>query len=249
MRKELYAVLFAALLVPALYAATAEMRTQPDLVIHSISFGTYAPAVGDTFNVYVTTKNVGSGWAGASTSLLYTMFGDLAYFNIPPLAPAGYSFNTTNFTCNQSGWVYFTALADLNQAVNESNESNNYRQASIYCNEDLPDLTAISLTATQNNLAACLGRNERHVQFGFSVVNEGFATAYNFTDRLRIFGPANKTKDFSVASLPEWDSVNHTMGYCLPVGSYEVYANADWFDVVDETNEGNNAAYLAFSVT
>ncbi|MFH1107058.1 MAG: CARDB domain-containing protein, partial [Candidatus Micrarchaeota archaeon] len=120
MRNWFVAAVLAAFALPGLYALHSVLSS-PDLVVQGIYFSDPSPHVGDTFTAYVSTGNVGDAFSGWSQTFFANQFGQLGVFHIIPLVPGQNATNSTQFTCNQTGTVYFWANADYYNWVNESN--------------------------------------------------------------------------------------------------------------------------------
>jgi uncharacterized protein YjbI with pentapeptide repeats len=121
--------------LPTPHTATRSLGMQvappplPDLVVESLTHSPLTPTTADLITFTAVVKNVGAGPAGAST-LLFKIGGETpgspqTLFQVPPLA-AGQSFTVQRQMTLTAQNYRNTAIADdVNNAVVESNESNN----------------------------------------------------------------------------------------------------------------------------
>ncbi|MCX8175004.1 MAG: hypothetical protein N3E51_02255 [Candidatus Micrarchaeota archaeon] len=107
-------------------------QSKPDLVISQISI----PAT-VTVNVRVygsiTTKNVGQGHAGNSTTAYYINGAFVNSIPVPPLPPGASSTGNASFVCLRAGTYAFSAKADYLGAILEENETNNEKNVTFSC--------------------------------------------------------------------------------------------------------------------
>lgn len=130
-----FAVLASAYLV--IGAAGPKAPKRPDLVISAIS----APSVfpnGVPTVVNVTTKNQGTGTAGASTTQLHTLLFGAQNAAVPSLAAGATYVTSHTITCsiggnNSSSSFTLYGNADVFNVVSESNEANNQLTRAATC--------------------------------------------------------------------------------------------------------------------
>lgn len=223
------------------WASLTCFPAQPDLVISNLSFSNSSPQVGDVVTVYGTTLNNGTGPTLNASKTVLNYVGGYWEFSVPPLNAGGYAVHGANFTCNQTGWFTFWGTADVYNNVSESNESNNWRQQSVYCapaqNQSLPDLVAKNLSFELVNE----GEGFKNYSIRFLVTNEGNGTATSgFLDRL-YFGDGTHYDNIP-ASLDPGESFELVLHHAYDTSndSYVLSGYADFFGQVNETDESNN---------
>ncbi len=231
---------------------SATIRVGPDLTVTS----TTAPAIGGSGGSIVvtdTTKNVGGGAVGASTTGLYlstspifsasaTLLGTRP---VPPLAPAASDTASTAVILPSNlapGTYYVLASADVPGQVVETNETNN---ASFGAAVRIgPDLMESALTAPTS---AARGSS---VTANDTVSNQGGGSAPPSTTRFYL--STNLTLDSgdlligsrTVAAIGPGQSSSGSSLLTIPAGlapgSYWIIAAADADGAVAESNETNN---------
>jgi hypothetical protein len=216
--------------------ALVDYTPLPDLVISSVGFSNPYPFVGDVVTVYVTTKNNGPGSAGASATLVN--YSETREINVSTLSNGSYQADSFNYTCNVN--TTFTATADYNGAVTETNETNNKRTNTLICKEK-PDLV-INNMSFYEWVQEVNGTNQTYVNVTTEVKNIGLESSGNFT-----------TKTTYLPSFKYWYT-----GYLAPSSSVwfsQVYlcyaahnytASADYYGQINEADESNNqlATYI-----
>ncbi|MFA5860505.1 MAG: CARDB domain-containing protein, partial [Candidatus Thermoplasmatota archaeon] len=114
----------------------------PDLVVINVTATPRDPVPGTFITVKALIRNEGSGKAPTGFDVALAVDGDVvATQHFPPGMPAGYVLNVTMGTSLAEGTHELTIIADVNNDVKESDESNNDR--SIYLDvvdRPLPDL-------------------------------------------------------------------------------------------------------------
>jgi subtilase family serine protease len=227
-----------------------QLRVGADLQVFSMSAPSRGIA-GTTINVIDTTKNIGGGPAGASTTAFYLSTnvtfdaGDLPLTarSIPDLDPNQTSSATTPVPLPAVGpgtW-YLMARADDSDAVAETLEINNVRYVTVYIG---PDLT-ISAMSVPSTIVAGSTVNVSH-----TVKNLGAETAPPSTTRFYL--SLNPTLDTGDTLLDAYRDVPAlvmnatsagTTGVLIPdgfSGSYYLLAVADGNVTIAESSETNN---------
>jgi subtilase family serine protease len=234
------------------------IRVGPDLTVSGISAPARAGA-GEPILVTDTTKNSGSGNAGASATVFYLSVNnalDAGDFRLSPVRSVGAlaagesSTATTSLTVPavSTGVWYLIANADDAREVAETQETNNTRYTTILIG---PDLTVSLLTAP---LTAAPGST---VVVTDTVKNSGTGTApasvtrfYLSTNALFDASDVLLSGERSVPALAANTTNAGTTNVVLPPGLsglYFIIAVADGPGAVAETNESNNA--LARGIT
>lgn len=231
----------------------------PDLVVTALSTPTPA-GPGGTFQLTDTTRNQGTGGAGASQTSFY-LSRDLLLNSADPLlgsrtvgqlAAGTSSTGTVQLTLPsplESGTYFVFAEADGSDAVAETNEINNLRVTSIAVG---PDLAVSALSAP---LQAGAGTT---VLVSDTTTNQGGGTAG--ASATRFFLSVNLMLDASdtpldarsVGTLAQGQSSTGSTSVAIPpgtaAGSYFLIAQADAGGAVGEPNEVNNTRVTTLKV-
>ena len=227
----------------------------PDLLIE-----VNAPAeinLGETFLVKPSTRNDGSAGAGNSTTALDWKFcrADqecIAYGTyteaVPPLAVGERHEFSIEFGCYGDygeGYYNITGIADFENNVTESNESNNQHRVIVKCVRSLPDLTSLMVGFDGPNFTAYVGDSAPMTivtwNWGYGNTPETITTV-NFEDN------ADWIIGFRQPPFAERDGNIDDYNYqCRFPGEFSVHSTADAANQVNETNEennGNNASII-----
>ena len=227
----------------------------PDLLVSSWTAPANACA-GATISIKDTTKNQGTGTAGASQTCFYfstntildpgdiTLYkpdGSRACRSIPSLPPGGISTGTTSVTLpNVSiGKYYLIAMADDGKAVTESNETNNKKSKVIYIGTDL---TVVSIVPSP--LKPVAGQN---VSITVTVKNIGCPAAgpfvIDFYKHLTTPPVSYQVGDIRCSKSGLGSGLTTTctgvISYAA-AGTYNMRAQVDTDQQVVEANETNN---------
>jgi subtilase family serine protease len=236
--------------------------TKPDIVITSISAtsGTTDSYLNFSYNV----KNQGTGSTDQTYSNFWTNFylstdtkldsSDiyLDYDYVSTLSAGASRTESASVYLNgslNSGTYYLFAAADVDNYIAESNENNNiaYKAITIY----KPDLAITSIAATS-------GTTNSYLNFSYNIKNQGTGGAgYNYTAFYLSKDTTLDTSDIYldydyVSSLAAGTtSTEYASVYLdgsLTAGTYYLFAQADGWNYVAETNESNNLAYKAIAI-
>ncbi len=239
------------------YART--IKIGPDLDITVMSAPAIA-AAGQTIMVTDTTKNIGAGTAGASKTLFYlSANGSLEVSdlligsrNVPALAAGAGSAGSSSMTIPQetaTGTWYIVAMADGENAVDESSETNNIYSRSIRIGPDL-DILALSAPAT-----AAAGQT---IAVTDTTKNVGAGTAGS--SQTLFYLSANGSLEASdlligsrgvpalAAGASSAGSTNVTIPEALAPSVWNIIAKADGEGVVTETSESNNTGLRSIKI-
>jgi hypothetical protein len=233
--------------------------TNADLLVSSWTAPANACAAA-TISIKDTTKNQGTGTAGASITKFYfstnttldagdTPLGSRA---IPSLGAGAVNTGTTSVTLpNVSiGKYYLIAMADDGKVVPETNETNNKKSKAIYIG---PDLIVSTLTAPTSAVRGTT------ISIGDTTKNKGCGTAGASTTKfyLSTNTTINIGVDYELGTRPVpalgTNAVSTgTTSVVIPVGistgKYYIIANSDDAKVVVEGNEGNNKKTKAITI-
>lgn len=234
--------------------ASATPNLRSDLVVSGLAAPATA-AAGSTISVSMTTTNQGAGPAAASRTRIYLSTngavdaGDQSLepvHDVPALGPG--SLSTLSLSVDipvdtPTGARYLIAVADVDRAITETQESNNTRLRSLNIG---PDLVVAAFTAPA---AAAAGAA---VTVSDTVKNQGGAAAASSTTSFYL--SANAVLDASdtllsggravpmlVVEASNSGNATVTIPATTPAGSYYLIAEADGGRAVAEFAETNNA--------
>ena len=228
---------------------------KPDLVVQDISWSPSNPKMGDTVKFTATVKNVGKGAAKESFTSFYLLQGYTTLFSCQPSCPSldpGETYTHVRYaTLKECGEYKITAVADYSDAVEESNEENNYKTESftIPCPKKKPDLTIQGYY-----LNARVSPSEKFIDFEVTVENIGEGTAKESTTYIYLGNPEKQTTfflyHFPCPSLKPGGTHTYRMEHITleNCGKCEFVATADVNHEVDESNEGNNSKVIPFEI-
>jgi subtilisin family serine protease/subtilase family serine protease len=227
------------------------LRIGPDLVVTAVSAPSGAGA-GATISVTQTTKNQGAGSAAASATGFYLsanagLGSTDTFIGSGPVGELGPGATATSSTPLQipadtpSGSYYVIAVADWNNAVAETMESNNYRASGVIkIGGDLV-VTAMSAPAT--------GKANTPIPVTDTTRNQGSApVSESATGFYLSTGATFDASDVflgsrAVGSLGPSESSTAVTELLIPpgtAGTFYVLAVADWDNAVSESSETNN---------
>ncbi|HEY2996014.1 MAG TPA: carboxypeptidase regulatory-like domain-containing protein [Methylomirabilota bacterium] len=220
----------------------------PDLVIDSLTHSPTNPTTADLITFTAVVKNVGTATAGAST-LEFRIGGETpgtpqVRFAVPSLAP-GQSYQVQRQMSLIAQNYQNTAIADVDNVVAESNEGNN-QAVDFYTVTATPDLIVQSLTHSPVNPTTV-----DNITFTAVVQNIGLGPAGPSTLEFRIGGetPGTPQVRFAVPALPPGATFTVVRQAILTAQAYLNHAIADVDNVVAESDEQNNTAVDAYTVT
>lgn len=236
---------------------TINEQSKPDLLFDSFSSQSVATA-GETININYNLKNAGNATALASQTKFYlstdAVWDSSDVFldsNAEASLNAGASRNgsqsVTIGTNVASGNYYLIGVADANGQVAELNETNNYSTAQAINITGVPDLTISSLSSPVTTVqpGATLTLNYTEQNLGGGNVGYHYMDFYLSTDN--VFDSDDTYLTYaSISSLAAQssysDSVNANLSSSLSAGTYYVFAIADPYNYVAESNEDNNVS-------
>ena len=210
-----------------------------DLIVQNITWAPTSPSAGETVTFTVSIKNQG---VGAATSCYVYYFIDglqKGYGSVSSILSG--STATTTFTLTaQPGSHTIKAVADYNNAVPESNETNNEKEVTL-SGVLLSDLIVQDITWVPSSPSA-----GEAVTFTVTLKNQGTGNAVSSTIRYYIDG-LYLTYD-SVSSIPAGSTATETFTWSAQPGSHAIKAVADYNNAVPESNETNNEKEVALTI-
>ena len=147
----------------------------------------------------------------------------------------GGSSTTVSFTWTPSepGYVELCVLADCDDEVVETNETNNERCENVTVEEPEPDLTSSKITLKTPGYVG-----EENI-LGVTVENIGAENAGSFNVTLEVDG--TQLGEQNIPSLDAWMSIELEFAWTpIHAGEYVLTATADSNDDIEESNETNN---------
>ncbi|MGI5848907.1 MAG: CARDB domain-containing protein [Christensenellales bacterium] len=205
----------------------------PDLTVTSLAGDKAFYEAGETITITGTIQNIGQ-YASASTTVRLTVQGIGTFSANIPVLNAGAS-RTVMFTCTAPTSlspqpVSITALVDPNNLVEESNEGNNSRSATISINALRPDIEIVDSTITDwytgmDVTVSAVVRNNTAQPVPFVAIRLTIGGA-SYTESIPIAGNGSNLAVFRI-TVPA-------------TGSYTVRLTADPDGALNETDEGNN---------
>ncbi len=205
----------------------------PDLTVTSLTGDKALYEAGDTITITGTIQNIGQ-YASASTTVRLTVQ-DIGTFsaNIPVLSAGASRTATFTWTAPTSlspQTVSITALVDPNNLVEESNEGNNSRSATISINALRPDIEIVDSTImdwyTGMDVTVSAVVRNNTAQPVPSVAIRLMIGGASYTESIPIAGNGSNLAVFRI-TVPA-------------TGSYTVGLTADPNGSLNETDEGNN---------
>jgi hypothetical protein len=231
-----------------------EKEKKSDLIIQDISWTPQNPKQGDNVKFAVTIKNIGKGTAGKSHVFIVGINwgANKELFRIEDSCPSLKSGEAHTYYKNAKmencGKYELMAFADAGGEVNESNENNNYRDASFEIPCEKPDLIIQDVSWTPQNPK--LGDE---VKFAVTVKNIGKETAgkshvFIYTINWDAGKVLFKINDACPSLKPGEAYTYHKNVKMEDCGESDLMAWADARDEVTESNEKNNYKGASFTV-
>ena len=211
----------------------------PDFIIETITWSPENALMGDTVTFTVTIKNQGSGKSDYSHVAYYIDDTYLASDYVSPIDP-GASANETFTWTARAGSHDIKAVADYNDDVTESNETNNEKVVTF--STIAPDLLIESITGSP-----AIPPTGETVTFTVTIKNQGTSKAGSSRVHFYIDGSSR-----GYQSVPEIDAgatATKTFTWTAQAGSHAIKAIADSDNEVTESDETNNEKTVTFSVS
>lgn len=226
----------------------------PDLIVSSLT-GPTMSAAGATISVTDTVKNEGAGSSGESATRFYlstnatiepndTLLGSARA--VPALAAGASSSGQTLLTIpstTASGSYFVIAKADGDEAVVETQETNNASVRAIQIGADLV-VSALTAPAAANPGAAIVATDTTSNQ-GAASAPSSVTRFYLSTNAVLDAGDVVLGGSRAVPALAGGAGSSGSTTLAIPsntaVGTYYLFAKADADDALTETQETNNA--------
>ena len=200
----------------------------PDLIIETITGSPAGPSIGDTVTFTVTVKNQGSSGAGPSRVYFYIDGSSRGYQSVREINPGATMTKTFTWT-TQAGYHDIKAVADSNNEVTESDETNNEKMVTF----PVPDLIVETITWSPEEPS----ENDT-VTFTVTIKNQGSGR----TDPSRVYfyidGSSRGYQE--VQEINPGAAVTKTLTWTAQTGSHDIKAVADLNNEIIESDETNN---------
>ncbi|GEM_PF-5136872 len=245
-------ILFALVLAAAFQ--TAFTQAKPDLIITgSVSVSPNPVTAGNSVTVSYTVRNQGTATANQSTTRIQiknasNVLLTESYFTTSALS-AGVS-RTENRSLSISssaaaGTYTVYVILDYNNAIGQSNTSNDIYSTSLTIQQLLPDLVVSSLSVSSTTVQA-----GSQVTVSLTVLNQGSGSAPSSLTRIRLAAGTTITVNdplldaFTVGSLTANQSQSFSRTVTIPSttapGNYYMGATANADAAITESNGNNN---------
>lgn len=197
----------------------------PDLFVSDISFSTNEPKQNETINVTVAIANDGDLAANTVVAAFENYVGGGAIFNTTISVPQSGK-NSFSFEWNYTLDTKVAVLVDPNNAIAESDETNNKREVGLR-----PDLT-INITGLPDNAT-----NGTQANGKIEVKNLGTVEAKNVS--FAVFVNNDKKTVENVVVIGPNNTYFSNLSLTIQNGT-EIIARVDPDNTIDEYDEGNN---------
>ncbi len=209
----------------------------PDLIIETITWSPEISSIGDTVTFTVTIKNQGSVQAGSSRVAYYIDDTYQASTCISQVDAGATITKTFDWTA-QAGSQAIKAVADFENSVDESTETNNEKIFSF--SVLAPDLIIETITWSPENPSI----GDR-VDFTVAIKNQGTMKALTSHVDLYIDGFPRDYKH--VLKIDAGATVPMTFTWMALAGSHTIKAVADVLNQVTESDETNNEKAVTYA--
>ncbi len=216
---------------------TVSFSSLPDLIIEDIVLSPEYPSIGETATFTVTIKNQGSGKSDSSQVAYYIDDTHLTSDYVSPIDPGNSATETFTWTA-EAGSHVIKAVADSNNEVTESNETNNIKTYSL--STLAPDLIIESITWSPESPS-----KGDTVTFSVTVKNQGNNRASPSRVDFYIDGSSRGSQE-----VPEIDAgatATKPFTWIAQAGSHAIKAVADGINYITESDETNNEKTVTFS--
>ena len=208
----------------------------PDLIIETITWSPASPSIGDTVTFTVSIKNQGSDRANHSYVAYYIDGFSRGYHSIQEIGASATVTKTFTWTA-QAGSPAIKAIADSNNEVTESDETNNAKTVTF----SDPDLIIQTITWSPAHPSI-----DDAVTFSVTIKNHGGSRVGSSRVYFYIDGSSRGYQD--VQEINAGATVTKTFTWNVQAGSHDIKAVADFNNEVSESDEANNAKTVTFSI-
>ena len=214
-----------------------------DLVIADITWSPSSPSPTDTVTFTVTIKNQGNGEAGSFQSNFYAdnvRGGGSSGTSVISSLAAGAAATGTFTWVALVGSHNFSAVADHFGQIVESDESNNFKLATLAVAYPKPDLIVQDITWSPSNPSP-----GETVTFSIDIKNQGDNIAVASQAYYYIDGSLQGSG--AISSIPAGGMATGTFTWSAELGSHTIKAVADYSDAIPESDETNNEKESTFT--
>ena len=209
-----------------------------DLIVQDIAWAPASPSIGDTVTFTVTIKNQGSDKTDHSYAAYYIDDAYLTSAFVSPIDPGG-TINKTFAWTAQTGSHTIKVVADSNQRIPESNETNNTKTVTF--SALAPDLIVQNITWPPVNPS--IGDT---VTFAVTIKNQGSGKADS--SRVAYYIDGSSRGYHNVLEIEAGATVTKSFTWIAQDGPHTIKAVADEINDVAESDETNNAKTVTFSI-
>jgi len=209
----------------------------PDLIIKTITWSPVNPLMGDTVTFTVTIKNQGNGKAGSSHVAYYIDNALLTSDSVISIDPGDTVMKTFTWAA-QAGSHDIKAVADSNEEVIESDETNN--MFTITLSTLVPDLVIKAITWLPENPS-----KDTIVFFTVTIKNQGSGKAGS--SRVDFYVDGSFRGDQVVQAIDAGATATERFTWIARAGLHDIRAVADSNEEVTESDETNNALTVTLS--
>ena len=210
----------------------------PDLIIDKITWSPESPSIGDTVTFTVTVKNQDSGRASTSYVAFYIDDAFLTSASVNSINSTATD-NKTFTWIAQVGSHVIKAVADFNEKIIESDETNN--EMAVTFSPLAPDL--IIETINGSPVSPSIGDT---VTFTVTVKNQGTDRAGSLLVDFYVDGSSMGYE--VVGGIDAGATVTKTFTWTAEAGSHAIKVIVDSNDKVIENDEGNNEKMVRFPI-
>ncbi|MGH9147578.1 MAG: CARDB domain-containing protein [Vicinamibacterales bacterium] len=231
----------------------------PDLIVSALTTPTVGGA-GSTIPVSVSTSNAGTGTAKSSVTHIYLSVNStfdasdtlLAAVSVPQLSPGTAAPGSPSLVIPERtnvGTYYLIGLADADDELDESNESNNRLSRSIRIGPDLAiDAVAAPPSGAAGAMIAVTDSTHNKGGGAAAATVTTFYLSANVTISADDILLGSRTVPAVAASGTSTGTTTWTIPGTTAAGVYYIVAKADASDQVAETTENNNAYPRAIQI-
>lgn len=220
---------------------------KPDLAIQDITWSPQSPSIGNDVTFTIIFSNLGKVKADASHVAYYiddTFTDSIPVSSIDSGATAKVSFKWKA----GSGTHKIKAIADFNNVIDESDETNNAKEI-VFSGALTPDLIIQDIILTPTNPSQL---SSGEMVFTATVKNQGNGAAGQFIVYYYVNG--NQTASYNIDSLYAGQTTMAIYKQTLPwmgfsPGTYVLKVVVDATNSVAESDETNNTQTMTFSIS
>lgn len=215
----------------------------PDLIVQSITQSPVSSIVVDTRIFYVIVKNQGLNLSGGCNLALYFNETDVLYHAVPMLVPGQTIMMSVNWLAETNS-IIVKAVVDINEQINETNESNNTKTVKIGIPRPSPntDMTIESIAWTPANPSI-----DDTIIVTASIKNKGPGQAG--TSHVDYYMDDTFLDSVYVDQIGAGKTIVNFVTWQPTPGKHIIKVIADCDNNVAESNETNNEKTMTISVS